>query len=78
MVIRLDTTYYYWPDMWVQGRPGLFTGSGMPMRYADRNGNTIDVYQATTQFPDETTWDFPADIDTVLDNAVGSLTASTP
>ena len=70
--IRFDTTYYYWPDMWVQGRPGLFTGSGMPMRYADRNGNTIDVYQATTQFPDETTWDFPADIDTVLNNAVGS------
>jgi hypothetical protein len=70
--IRFDTTYYYWPDMWVQGRPGLFTGSGMPMRYADRNGNVIDVYQATTQFPDETTWNFPADIDTVLDNAVGS------
>ena len=70
--IRLDTTYYYWPDTWVQGRPGLFTGSGMPMRYADRNGNTIDVYQATTQFPDETTWNFPPDIDTVLDNAVGS------
>jgi hypothetical protein len=71
--IRLDTSYYYWPDMWVQGRPGLFTGSGLPMRFADRNGNTIDVYQATTQFPDETTWNFPADIDTVLDNAVGPL-----
>jgi hypothetical protein len=70
--IRFDTTYYYWPDMWVQGRPGLFTGSGMPMRFADRNGNIIDVYQATTQFPDETTWNFPADIDTVLDNAVGA------
>jgi uncharacterized protein DUF4082/Big-like domain-containing protein/centrosomal CEP192-like protein/carboxypeptidase family protein/ASPM-SPD-2-Hydin domain-containing protein len=70
--IRLDTTYYYWPDIWVQGRTGLFTGSGMPMRYADRNGNTIDVYQAPTQLPDETTWNFPADIDTLLDNALGS------
>jgi hypothetical protein len=70
--IRLDTTYYYWPDMWVQGRTGLFTGSGMPMRYADRNGNTIDVYQATTQLPDETTFNYPADINTLLDNAVGT------
>ena len=70
--IRLDTTYYYWPDMWVQGRTGLFTGSGMPMRYADRNGNAIDVYQATTQLPDETSFNFPADINTLLDNAIGA------
>ena len=28
--IRLDTNYYYWPGTWVQDRPGLFTGSGMP------------------------------------------------
>ena len=69
--LRLDTTYYYWPDPWIQDRPGLFTGSGLPMRYADRNGNTIDVYQAPTQFPDETTWNFPTDINTVLGNAVG-------
>jgi hypothetical protein len=70
--IRLDTTYYYWPDMWVQDRTGLFTGSGMPMRFADRNGNTIDVYQATTQLPDETTFNYPNDINTLLDNAVGA------
>jgi hypothetical protein len=70
--LRLDTSYYYWPDIWVQGRPGLFTGSGLPMRYSDRNGNAIDVYQAPTQFPDETTWNYPDDINTVLGNAVGS------
>jgi hypothetical protein len=71
--IRLDTTYYYWPDIWVQGRTGLFTGSGLPMRYADRNGNTIDVYQATTQLPDETTsLSYPAAINTLLDNAIGA------
>jgi len=71
--IRLDTTYYYWPDVWVQGRTGLFTGSGMPMRFADRNGNTIDVYQATTQLPDETTsLSYPAAINTLLDNAIGA------
>jgi hypothetical protein len=71
--MRLDTSYYYFPDNFVQGRTGMFTGSGMPMRYADRNGNTIDVYQATTQLPDEDTWDWPSDIDTLLDNALGPL-----
>jgi hypothetical protein len=70
--IRLDTSYYYWPDSWVQDRPGLFTGSGLPMRFADRYGSTIDVYQVATQFPDETTWTYPKDIDTVLDNALGA------
>ena len=28
------------------------------MRYADRYGNIIDVYQATTQMPDEDPWDY--------------------
>jgi hypothetical protein len=32
--IRLDTSYYYWPPSWIQNRPGMFTGSGMPMRFA--------------------------------------------
>jgi hypothetical protein len=71
--MRLDTNYYYFPDAFAQGRTGMFTGSGMPMRFADRNGNTIDVYQATTQLPDENTWNWPADIDTLLDNAIGAL-----
>src|SRR5581483_5822846 len=69
--IRLDTTYYYWPDSWIQDVPGLFTGSGIPMRFADRNGNLINVYQATTQIPDEDSWAYPAAINTLLDNAVG-------
>jgi hypothetical protein len=51
--IRLDTNYYYWPEGWVQGRPGLFTGSGFPMRFADTDGSLVDVYQATTQLTDE-------------------------
>ena len=33
--IRFDTNYYYFPAAWIQNRPGLFTGSGMPMRFAD-------------------------------------------
>ena len=31
--IRLDTNYYFYPAEWVQNRPGLFTGSAMPMRF---------------------------------------------
>ena len=51
--VRLDTNYYYWPDALVQDRPGMFTGSGFPMRFADTDGSLIDVYQATTQITDE-------------------------
>ena len=69
--IRLDTTYYYWPPDWVQDRPGLFTGSGMPMRYADSNGALIDVYQAVTQMTDESGQSYPFTIDTLLDRALG-------
>ena len=52
---RLDTNYYYWPASWAINNPGLFTGSGFPMRFADTDGNPIDVYQAATQITDE--WD---------------------
>jgi hypothetical protein len=69
--IRLDTNYYYWPAPWVNDRPGMFTGSGMPMRFTDRNGNLINVYQATTQMTDESGQSYPFNIDTLLDNAVG-------
>jgi hypothetical protein len=70
--IRLDTTYYYWPDTWVNNTPGMFTGSGMPMRYTDRNGNLINVYQATTQMTDESGQVYPFTTDTLLDNALGT------
>jgi hypothetical protein len=70
--IRFDTNYYYWPGSWVQDRPGLFTGSGMPMRFADLDGTRIDVYQATTQMTDESGQSFPFTIDTLLDNALGA------
>jgi hypothetical protein len=70
--IRFDTNYYYWPGSWIQDRPGFFTGSGMPMRFADLDGTRIDVYQATTQMTDESGQTFPFNIDTLLDNALGS------
>ena len=68
--IRLDTSYYYWPASWINDLPGMFTGSGMPMRYADRNGNVINVYQAVTQMTDESGQSYPLNINTLLDNAV--------
>jgi large repetitive protein len=51
--IRLDCNYYYWPGAWIQDRPGMFTGSGVPMRFADLDGTLIDCYQVTTQMTDE-------------------------
>jgi hypothetical protein len=69
--IRIDLNYYYWPSSWVQDRPGLFTGSGLPMRFADSNGSLIDVYQATTQMTDESGQSYPYNIDTLLNNALG-------
>jgi hypothetical protein len=68
--IRFDVNYYYWPSTWVQDRPGLFTGSGMPMRFADVDGTLIDCYQAPTQLPDESGLDITNSINTLLDNAI--------
>ncbi len=69
--IRLDTNYYYWPPAWVADRPGLFTGSGMPMRFAAADGTLIDVYQAATQMTDESGQSYPFTIDALLDRALG-------
>jgi hypothetical protein len=69
--IRLDTNYYYFPGRWVQDRPGVFTGSGFPMRFATADGETIDVYQATTQMTDESGQSYPHHADVLLDNALG-------
>ena len=52
--------------------PGFFTGSGMPMRFADLDGTMIDVYQATTQMTDESGQSYPFTIDTLLDRAIGA------
>ena len=70
--IRLDTNYYFFPPTWVNDRPGLFTGSGMPMRFATADGTIIDVYQATTQLTDESGQTYPFTVDTILDKAVGN------
>ena len=70
--IRLDTNYYYWPEAWVNDRPGMFTGSGMPMRFADLDGSMIDVYQAATQLTDESGINYAAHIKALIDGALGA------
>ncbi|MGZ4156399.1 MAG: N,N-dimethylformamidase beta subunit family domain-containing protein, partial [Bacteroidia bacterium] len=69
--IRLDANYYYWPGSWVNNQPGMFTGSGMPMRFAKMDGTIIDCYQAVTQMPDESDESFPSFCDALLDKAQG-------
>ncbi len=68
--IRLNTDYYYWPAAWIQNRPGMFTGSGMPMRFADVDGTILDNYQVTTQLTDEAQITYSTHIATLLDNAI--------
>ncbi|GFJ89292.1 hypothetical protein Prum_029340 [Phytohabitans rumicis] len=70
--IRLDTDYYYYPQSWVQNRPGYFNGTGQIMRFADQDGSTIDVWQATTQMTDESGQTYPFTVDTLLDKALGA------
>jgi hypothetical protein len=69
--IRLDENYYYWPGSWIQNRPGFMTGSGWPMRFADLDGTTIDVYQAATHLVNENEITYPAGINAMLDKALG-------
>ncbi|MEO6713055.1 MAG: DUF4082 domain-containing protein, partial [Mycobacteriales bacterium] len=69
--IRLDTNYYYWPGTWVNNVPGMFTGSGMPMRFARTDGSMVDVYQAATQMTDESGQSYPFTMNTLLDRALG-------
>jgi hypothetical protein len=68
--VRFDVNYYYWPGNWLQNRPGMFTGSGFPMRFSDVDGTIIDVYQAPTQLPDESQMNIASSISTLLDNAI--------
>ena len=70
--IRLDTTYYYYPASFVLDRPGLFTGSGMPQRFASSTGAMIDIYQAATQMTDESGQAYPKHIDALLNAALGA------
>jgi hypothetical protein len=69
--IHLDTNYYYFPGAWAADNPGMFTGSGFPMRFAGLDGSAIDSYQAATQMTDESFQPYPATLDALLDGALG-------
>jgi hypothetical protein len=69
--MRLDTNYYTWPGSWILDRPGFFTGSALPLRWADENGAVIDIYQVPTQMTDESGQSYPFTVDTLLANALG-------
>jgi hypothetical protein len=72
--IRLDTNYTDYPGVFTsQTSPGLFTGSGLPMRFATAGGQVIDTYQAPTQITDDIVSSSTTSINTLLDNAQGSL-----
>jgi hypothetical protein len=68
--IRLDTNYYTWPEEWVLDRPGFMTGSGIPMRFADRTGRIIDVFQAHTHMTDESGQTYPFTVERLIDAAL--------
>ncbi|HVP10941.1 MAG TPA: DUF4082 domain-containing protein, partial [Phycisphaerae bacterium] len=70
--IRFDTNYYFWPPSWVTSTPGFFTGSGIPMRFAQADGTIVDIYQAPTQMTDESGQSYPSTVTGLLNNAVGS------
>jgi len=56
--LGMDCNYYQfggnkvYPN-WIGG-VGHFTGSGIPMKFADVTGRILDIYQSNTQLPDET------------------------
>ena len=64
----------------MNNRPGMFTGSGFPMRFADEDGALIDVYQAATQLTDESGIDIPTHIPrcSTARSAATATTASSP
>ena len=70
--IRYSMDYYYWPPEWVAGRPGLFTGSGIPMKFADTDGTSIDIYQGVSQLVNENGINYDSDVNILLTNATGS------
>lgn len=70
--IRYSMDYYYWPPTWINNRPGLFTGSGIPMRFGDSNGDLLDIYQGVSNLVNENGVDYSLGVNTLLDNALGS------
>lgn len=69
--MRIDMNYYYWPGDWVRGRAGFMTGSGLPMRFSDAEGNLINVFQQETHLVDEVFADHLYALERLLERATG-------
>jgi hypothetical protein len=68
--IRFDMSYYTWPASWMT-TAGFMSGSGIPMRYADRDGTPIDVYQQVTHWVNENGQAWWAGIEPMVKRALG-------
>lgn len=69
--IRYDMNYYYWPKDWIKSQTGFMTGSGLPMRFSDTNGELINVYQQETHLVDEIFASAPDEVAKLIDRALG-------
>ena len=69
--IRYDMNYYYWPGRWIDRRSGFMTGSGLPMRFSDDEGQLIDVYQQETHLVDEVFARSFASVEALINRALG-------
>ena len=72
--MRMDANYNHFPESWIGTKPGFLNGGGFPMRFADTNGDQIDVYQENTHLTDDATP--PGEVATfvasLLDKAIGA------
>jgi hypothetical protein len=68
--LRLDTQYQFRPSAWVADRPGLFTGSALPMRFARSDGSLIDCYQLAVQMTEESGQTYPRTADSLFTRAL--------
>jgi Concanavalin A-like lectin/glucanases superfamily/Bacterial Ig-like domain/Bacterial Ig domain len=69
--IRMDGNYYHYPMSWIGDKPGFMNGGGFPMRFADLDGTSIDVYQLNTNMTDEGGQAYPDTAVALLDKALG-------
>ena len=60
---RMNEDYYHYGPLFHKGPSewgfGFFTGSGLPMRFANEDGRTLNIYQQVTSFGDEHFFELP-------------------
>ncbi len=78
--IHMNTDYYEYGPLFSTGAAdgffGHYTGSGLPMRFADQDGRMLNIYQQVTQFGDEYFLEVPWSGDVVLGAAQGVETTT--